>query len=196
MTPKEWAVLAQAAYSATPDIGQENSAARIVFNHTPDGFILAIPGTNNESCALADVDAIPHDAGPCGWVHKGIWCAFDSIWGDVAKLAPDALVGHSEGAAGAIYLAARLCLIGKAPKIVYAWESPRTSIDANLADIFTKYGVELHLMWHGEDIVPTVPLALPFMGWRHPVALERFGRPFLPFPNITDHMMVNIIADL
>jgi len=84
-------------------------------------------------------------------------------------------------------------LIGKAPKIVYAWESPRTSIDANLADIFTKYGVELHLMWHGEDIVPTVPLALPFMEWRHPIALERFGKSSNA---ITDHMLVNIIADL
>lgn len=196
MTPKDWAILARDAYTKVPDIGSEASAGRIVFAMLPDGLALTIPGTNNESCALADVDAIPHDAGECGFVHKGIWEAFEPVWEAVSQLAVHALVGHSEGASGAIYLAARLCLIRKAPKIVWAWEPPRTSIDEKLAELLSAHSVELHIMWHGNDLVPSIPWELPLLEWQHAGPIQKFGKASASFPNIEDHMMTNILADL
>jgi triacylglycerol lipase len=196
MTPKEWACLAQDAYTVAPNLGPENSAGRVIFNTTADGLVLSIPGTNNIACAEADADALIHDTGALGCVHKGIWDAFDPVWTDVAKLNAYAIVGHSEGAAGTIYLAARLCLIGKAPRIVWAWEPPRTSIDDKLAQVIAAAGVELHIMWHGNDIVPGLPLELPFLGWRHAGPVTRFGNASEPFPNVHDHLLQNIIPEL
>jgi hypothetical protein len=196
LTRKQWALLAQEAYTTAPSLGQEDSAGRVVFVQSEQGLILSMPGTNNAECVLADLDAIPYDTGAFGIVHRGIWEAFYPILDDVAKLDVYGLVGHSEGAAGALYLAARLCLIGKAPKIVYAWEPPRTSLDSKLSDIFIKYGVEVHIMYHGEDIVPTVPFDLPLLPWQHAGTVERFGNASLPFPNFEDHLIANIVADL
>jgi hypothetical protein len=196
MNLKEWAILAQESYTTQPDLGKINASGRVVFVQSQEGLILAIPGTNNIECLLADVDILTHDAGECGIVHGGIWDAFDPVWLDVSQLSVYALVGHSEGAAGAIFLAARLCLIGKAPKVVYAFEPPHTSIDSKLADIFTKYNVELHVLRHGLDIITTVAIPLPEFPWQHPKPLELFGKACLPFDNIEDHLMKNIIADL
>ena len=196
MTPKDWALMAQAAYTAKPDIGPEASAGRIVFNPSDFGLILAAPGTNNGACAEADAEAIPHDAGTIGWVHKGIWDAFDAVWPDVQHLTVYALVGHSEGAAGVIYLAARLCLMGQAPKVVWAWEPPRTSIDDRLAHLLASYGVELHIMHHGNDIVPDLPPDVLFLTWRHAGPVTKFGKASEPFANIADHLLANIIPDL
>ncbi len=84
MTPKDWALLAQAAYAASPNLGPENSAGRIVFNQSDLGLILSAPGTNNIACAEADARFIPKDVGGCGWVHSGIWDAFDPIWSQVS----------------------------------------------------------------------------------------------------------------
>jgi triacylglycerol lipase len=197
MTPKQWALMAQAAYTAPPDLGPEDSAGRIVFNPTDDGLILAIPGTNNEQCALADIDAIPHDVGPCGLVHRGIWKAFDPVWLGVSQLSVHALVGHSEGATGALMLAGRLCSIGKAPKVVWAWEPARCSIDDKLEKLLAAHGVEVHIMIHGNDVVPDLPPTLPpLLDWRHPASVTRFGNAAYEIPNIADHMLNGIIADL
>ena len=196
MTPKDWAILAQDAYSSTPDIGDENSAARVCFVQSDEGLTLSIPGTNNPACLVADLEALTFNAGDCGEVHRGIWEAFDTVWLDVSQLPVHALVGHSEGASGALYLGARLCLLGKAPKIIYAFESPRTSTDTKLAELFVKYGVELHVMHHGKDIVPDVPVTLPELDWQHCAPLTQFRNAALPFPNLIDHEIANIIADL
>jgi len=196
MSLRDWALIAQESYTAQPDLGKSNSSGRVVFVQSQEGLILAIPGTNNIECLLADIDILAHDAGECGIVHSGIWNAFDEVWLDVSQLSVHALVGHSEGAAGAIFLAARLCLIGKAPKVVYAFEPPHTSIDSKLADIFTKFNVELHVLRHGLDIITTVAIPLPDFPWQHPKLLELFGKACLPFDNIEDHLMKNIIADL
>ena len=196
MTPREWALMAQAAYTAQPDIGLEASAGRVVFKHTPDGLVLSIPGTNNLACAEADAEAIPHDTGALGRVHKGIWDAFDTVWGDVANLDVHALVGHSEGACGALFLAGRLCLLGKPPKIVWAWEPPRASIDNKLRDVLSAHNVELHIMWHGEDIVPLMPPDLLFLNWRHPGPVTRFGKASSEIANVSDHLLENILSDI
>ncbi|HEX7642962.1 MAG TPA: lipase [Burkholderiaceae bacterium] len=196
MTPRGYAILARQAYTATPDIGAPSGAGRIVFNSTEIGLVLSIPGTNNLACLGADADALLHDAGEFGQVHCGIWLAFDEVWPDVAKLLPVALTGHSEGAAGAIYLAARLARAGRAPKAVHAFEPPRTSIDAALAHIIQEAGIDLHIYHHGRDVVPLVPLDIPGEDWQHAGPVTRFGKPASIFPNIEDHAIAAVIADL
>lgn len=196
MTPRDFAILSKQAYSQTPIIGAPSSAARICSNNTPDGLVLSIPGTNNFACLQADLDALTHDAGVFGMVHAGIWLAFAEVWRDVAKLAPVALTGHSEGAAGAIYLAAQLAVAGKPPKVVHAFEPPRTSIDASLASIFKQFDVELHIYHHGHDLVPMVPVPIPNGDWQHAGPVTQFGKPSSIFPNIEDHEIARIIADL
>lgn len=196
MTPHDYAILAQQAYTAIPTIGALDSAARIVLNNMPVGLVLAIPGTNNMACLNADLDALVHDAGVFGNVHAGIWKAFAGVWPDVEKLAPVALTGHSEGAAGAIYLAAQLAVAGKAPKVVHAFEPPRTSIDEKLAAVFKQFGIELRIYHHGRDVVPMVPVPIPGEDWQHAGVVTQFGKPTMIFPNLDDHEISAVIADL
>lgn len=196
MTPRDYAKRAAAAYSATPSIGKENDAARIVLGQTELGLSFEIPGTNNFACLEADVDALLHDAGPCGRVHAGIWNAFDAIWPEASKFSPCVLLGHSEGAAGAIYLGARFCLAGRPPKVIHAFEPPRTSIDTKLADIFRAHGVEVCIYHHGRDVVPLVPVPIPGEDWKHAAPVIQFGKASSIFPNIEDHMIEAVIADL
>ena len=196
MRPRDYAILSQQAYTAIPAIGAPDSAARIVFNSTEIGLVLRIPGTNNLACLEADAEALLYDAGEFGQVHRGIWLAFDGVWSDVAKMLPVALTGHSEGAAGAIYLAARLAKAGRAPKAVYAFEPPRTSIDTALAAIIQEAGIELHIYHHGRDLVPLVPLDIPGEDWQHAGPVTQFGKPTSIFPNIKDHAIAAVVADL
>ena len=196
MTPRDYAILAQQAYSAVPSIGEPDSAARVVRNDTAEGLVLAIPGTDNLACIEADAEALVFDAGIYGKVHRGIWQAFAAIHDAVAQLAPVALCGHSEGAAGAIYLAARLCMAGKPPKAVHAFEPPRTSVDDALARIFRRCGVALHIYHHGRDVVPMVPVPIPGQDWQHAGAVVQFGTPSAIWPNFADHDIGRVILDL
>lgn len=51
-------------------------------------------------------------------------------------------------------------------------------------------------MWHGNDLVPDVPAAIPWvLAWQHPGELKRFGRAALPVSNIADHLMPGILRD-
>jgi hypothetical protein len=199
MTPKDWALMAQAAYIAVPNLGPEDSAGRIVFNATDAGLVLAAPGTNNGACARADAKFLPKDMGDFGKVHGGIWDAFDPVWPQVSTMHVYALVGHSEGATGVLFLGARLCLAGNPPKVIWAWEPACASIDTKLRDIFRAHGVELHIRRHGKDIVPELPLDIPEEDWQHPCLdseIEQFGTAYFPFWNTHDHMLENIIPDL
>lgn len=196
MTPRDYAILAQRAYHAVPTIGDPDGAARAVRNDTAEGLVLAIPGTNNLACIEADADTLVFDAGCYGKVHRGIWRAFAGIHAAVEQLAPAVLCGHSEGAAGAIYLAARLCLAGKPPKSVYAFEPPRTAVDDMLARIFSQYGVALHIFHHGRDVVPMVPVPIPGQDWQHAGAVMQFGKASAIWPNFADHDIAGVILDL
>lgn len=196
MSPRDWAILAQQAYTTAPTFGTEDGAARVVLSSVAGSRVLAIPGTNNLACIEADVDALLFDAGPCGRVHAGIWHAFAAIGEAVVAIGADVIVGHSEGATGGLYLAAQLCLAGKPPGEVHAFEPARASIDGALATIFQAHGVQVSVYHHGRDVVPMVPLPIPGEDWQHPAPVIRFGKPSSIFPNIEDHMIAAVIQDL
>ena len=192
MTPADYALLAARAYSEPPTIGLESSAARaVVFGQGVVGF----PGTNNLACWLADLDATSVPVLGLGRVHAGFWCAFGQISTELLEL-PDVQVtlGHSEGAALAILFAAELCLIGRPPKAVYAFEPPRVSADGTLAALFAEHGVELVLTQNGNDVVPDVPRLAD--AWQHPAPLRRIGNAAFPFPNVDDHLIAHVIVAL
>jgi hypothetical protein len=189
-----YAQLAKAAYSDIPTIGAEDSAARAVVTTMPDGTAVAFPGTNNIACWLADLDAEVTDIVGLGGVHAGFWRAFQSISPALMQRAPQTTVGHSEGAALAIIYAAALCLAGKPPMAVYGFEPPRVSVDGTIGALLAEHGVKVYLYRNGEDLVPLVPRLLHV--WQHPAELIAIGTPSEPLPNVTDHMIDNVIAAL
>lgn len=190
MSPKDYAVLAQRAYAEPPQIGAESSAARAII----DGSAVAFPGTNNAECLLADIDAELINVAHLGRLHAGFWMAFLEIEADLLPLSPDATVGHSEGAALAIIYAAVLCLNGKPPKAVWAFEPPRVSADDSIGQLLRSNGVELNLYRHGNDAITEIPNLLH--DWRHPGPLIQFGTPALPIPNLIDHEIARVIEAL
>lgn len=192
MTPADYALLAARAYTEQPTIGLESSAARAV---DFGGGVVGFPGTNNLACWLADLDATIDDVPGMGRLHAGFWRAFQSISEPLlARLDVEVTVGHSEGAALAILYAAQLCIAGKPPKAVYAFEPPRVSADGTLAALFATHGVELMLTQNGNDVVPDVPrLCSP---WQHPAPLQRIGSAALPFPNVDDHLIAHVVVAL
>lgn len=192
MKPADYALLAARAYSEPPTYGLACSAARAVdFGSGVVGF----PGTNNLACWLADLDAEVVDVPGMGRLHAGFWRAFQSILDPLmAKLDVQVCVGHSEGAALALLYAAQLCIAGKPPREVYAFEPPRVSACGTLAALFAARGVSLMLTQCGNDVVPDVPRLL--QPWQHAAPLHQIGRPALPFPNVEDHLMGRVLAAL
>jgi triacylglycerol lipase len=192
MSPRDYAILAQEAYSAAPDIGKEDSASRAIVRTTASGLCVAFPGTDNADGWSADFDAIPVQVQGMGDVHRGFWHSWEAIAPAVlAQIGdkPVTLVGHSLGAALAIMAAATLTLAGKPPIAVYGFEPPRVSPDICIRTVLSK--VPVHLYKNGLDIVPDVPL-----GWNHAALLTHIGTPALPFPNVQDHSIARVIAAL
>ena len=190
MTPLEVARLAQSAYTDAPTYGHADSAGRAVVY----GAAVAFPGTDNLACWLADLDAAAVDVPGFGRVHCGFHDAWREISGPVLAHPVATLIGHSEGAALAILAAASMCLAGKPPKEVWAFEPPRVSADTTLAQLFHVHGVELHLYRNGLDVVTDVPRLLE--DWQHPAPLQLIGHASVPFPNVEDHLIANVIAAL
>ena len=191
MMPLEAAKLAQSAYTDAPTIGQAASAARAVVY----GASVAFPGTDNLACWLADLDAVAIDVPGFGRLHAGFWGAWREISAQVLALPNiQSTIGHSEGAALAILAAASMRLAGKPPKEVWAFEPPRVSADTTLAQLFHVHGVELHLYRNGLDVVTDVPRLLE--DWQHPAPLQLIGHASVPFPNVEDHLIANVIAAL
>jgi triacylglycerol lipase len=188
----KYAMLSDSAYSAAPTIGADCAAASAVISSSADGLTIGFPGTDNAAGVATDIDALIRDAGRLGCVHRGIYDALDSRWGDLGDLAPDILYGHSLGAAIALMAAARFCVAGMPPKEVYAFEPPKVSIDAKMRQIFEDHGVEVFLTRNGNDIVPCLPL-IPFVDWQHPADVVRIGIPKLDIPNIEDHFIKQVI---
>ncbi len=132
-----------------------------------------------------------------GRVHEGIWTAWQEVAQGVMSLqGVQGLVGHSEGAAIALLAAGALCLAGRPPLIVWAWEPPRVRCDGVLRELLAKHNVVVHVMHHGQDLVPDVPAPVPWvMEWQHPAEVRGFGVAAYPFPNVADHLLPGILRD-
>ncbi|ABB08829.1 alpha/beta fold hydrolase [Burkholderia lata] len=192
MTPRDYALLAQEAYSAKPDIGKADSASRAIVRQTAAGLVVAFPGTDNLDCVATDLYAHPIDVIGIGHVHHGFWKAWGAIAVDVLAAIdgrPVTLVGHSLGAAIAIIAAAAMVVGGKPPAAVYGFEPPRVSTNGSVAAMLGK--VPLHLFKNGNDIVPDLP-----PDWHHAGAIQPIGHAALPFPNVTDHAIARVIMAL
>lgn len=188
MTPRDYALLAQEAYSAAPDIGKADSASRAIVRQTDAGLCVAFPGTDNMDCFGADFDIVPMDVPGVGLVHRGFWLAWQAIAADVIDAIGDkpvTVVGHSLGAAIAICAALSLTIAGKPPVALYGFEPPRVSPDISVRTVLAKAPV--HLYKNGNDIVPDVP-----PGWQHAGLLTKVGTPLLPFPNVRDHALARV----
>ncbi|MGU7784864.1 lipase family protein [Burkholderia sp. PU8-34] len=192
MTPRDYALLAQEAYTAAPDIGIADSASRAIVRQTAAGLCVAFPGTNNVDSVGADLDVMPIEVPGIGMVHRGFWEAWQAIAVPVLAAIggrPVTLAGHSLGAAIAIMAAASMTVGGNAPAAVYGFEPPRVSPCGNVATLLAR--VPLSLYRNGNDIVPDLPL-----DWEHAGALTQIGKPSFPFPNVTDHAISRVIAAL
>lgn len=192
MTPYDYALIAQQAYSADPDIGEEDTASRAIVRNTSDGLCIAFPGTDNLACWIADLDAHMITVDGIGPVHHGFWKAWTAIADKVIDTVggqPVTLVGHSLGAAIAIMAAAAMTAAGAPPVAVYGFEPPRVSSDMSIRTLLA--GVPVHLYRNGNDLVPTVP-----WGCYHAALLIGIGRALLPIPNVQDHMMTRVLSAL
>lgn len=192
MTPRDFALLAQEAYTATPDIGIADSASRAILRHTDVGLVVAFPGTDNLASFAADFDIEPFDVAGVGKVYRGFWDAWDAIALPVLAAAagqPVTLVGHSLGAAIALMCAAYMTVGGNPPAAVYGFEPPRVGIDMGVRTVLA--AVPVHLFKNGNDAVPDVP-----PGGNHAALLMQIGTAAFPFPNLTDHQIARVIAAL
>jgi hypothetical protein len=192
MTPYDFALLAQEAYTAKPDIGVDGSASQAIVRHTDVGLCVAFTGTENLDGWLTDLDVTTVPVLRAGNVHRGFWLAWQAISGDVLKAigdGPVTLVGHSLGAALAVMAAVTLTLAGKPPAAVYGFEPPRVSTDMSIRTLLSK--VPVHLYKNGNDIVPDVP-----PGWNHAALLTHIGTALLLIPNVRDHSIDRVIRAL
>lgn len=190
MSPWEYALLAQEAYTAKPDIGREDSASRAIVREVDDGLAVAFPGTNNLPCVEADIDLKSIHIFGVGNVFQGFWKAWDAIAEEVIKTIngrPVVFVGHSLGAAMAILAAADVSSLGQDVLAVWGFEPPKVATDWELGQMLID--VPLHLYRNGGDVVPSLPL-----GGEHPRALIQLGSP--AFPNVGDHDLSKVIANL
>jgi triacylglycerol lipase len=192
MGPYDYALIAQEAYTAAPDIGQADSASRAIVRHTTDGLVIAFPGTDNLACFAADFDITPFDVAGVGKVYKGFWDAWDAIALPVLAAAAGqkvTLVGHSLGAAMALMCAAYMTVGGNAPTAVYGFEPPRVGVDLGIRTVLAN--VPVHLFRNGNDVVPDVP-----PGGNHAALLNQIGTPVFPWPNLTDHEIARVLLAL
>ena len=185
--------LAQSAYTTTPTFGAEDSACRAISKITADGLTIGFVGTNDAASVLADIEADVVMVEGLGLLHHGFWRAYSTLRAKLLALNPDVIYGHSEGGALALIYAADLCLHGKFPRAVYAFEPPRISADATIEDLFLDCITELLLTKNGDDPVPEVPRLL--QDWQHPAPLTYIGQGSV-LEAIDDHLIENVIASL
>lgn len=192
MTPRDYAILAQEAYTAAPDIGIADSASRAIVRQTAGGLVVAFPGTDNLDGWLADLDVLTVNVPGAGEIHAGFWGAWQAISTDVLAAIdgqPVTLVGHSLGSAIAICAAVEMTISGNPPVAVYGFEPPCVSPDLGVRALLAK--VPVHLYRNGLDIVTDVPL-----GWHQSALLNHIGHPSVPVVNVEDHMLDRVIPAL
>lgn len=192
MTPRDFALLAQEAYSAPPDIGVADSASRAIVRQTADGLCITFRGTDDLASFAADFDIAPLDVPGVGTVYSGFWRAWEAMELDVLAAAagqPVTLCGHSLGAALALCAAAAMVVGGNPPAAVYGFEPPRVGVDMGIRTVLAS--VELHLYVNGNDLVPDLP-----PGGQHAGLLTHIGKPAMLLPNIVDHQIARVIDAL
>jgi predicted lipase len=192
MSPYDYALLAQEAYTAPPDIGVTDSASRAIIRHTDAGLVVAFRGTDDLASFAADFDIEPYDVAGVGKVYRGFWKAWEVISLPVlAAVAgrPVTLVGHSLGAALALVAAAYMTVGGNPPAAIYGFEPPRVGVNAGIENVLA--GVPMFLFKNGNDLVPELP-----PGGVHAGPITQGGAPSAPWSNLTDHELVRVIAAL
>lgn len=192
MTPRDFALLAQEAYTAAPDIGKADSASRAIVRETAAGLVVAFRGSDNEPSWETDFDIETVDVPGAGKFHAGFWRAWQAMSIDVLAAIdgrPVTFVGHSLGGALAIAAALDMTISGNPPVAVYGFEPPRVSPDMSARVALAR--VDVRLYRNGLDIVPTMP-----PDWRHASTLIRIGKPALPIINTIDHELERVIAAL
>lgn len=189
-----YALLAQEAYQADPDIGSAFSSSRAICRMTDDGFCVTFRGSDNNASWVTDLDIAVLDDTIIGKVHKGFWEAWQTVAGQVkahayAAKAPLTFCGHSLGAALAILAAADCAASGIPVAAVYGFEPPRVSPHMNIRLLLMN--IPVHLFKNGSDPVPGLP---PF--WNQSALLNQIGgKPGL-LPDVKDHLVENVIAAL
>ena len=177
----------------TPTFGAQDSACRAISKITADGLTIGFPGTNNAATVLADIEADVIEVEGLGLLHHGLWKAYSTQRAKLLALNPDVIYGHSAGAGWALIYAADLCLHGKFPQAVYAFEPPRISADATIEDLFLDSTTELLLTKNGDDPVPEVPRLL--QAWQHPAPLTYIGQDSV-LEAVNCHLIENVISSL
>lgn len=192
MTPRDFALLAQEAYTAAPDIGKADSASRAIVRQTAAGLVVAFRGSDDEESWLTDFDIELIDVPGAGRLHRGFWRAWKTIAVDVLAAIdgkPVTLVGHSLGGALALMAAIEMTISGNPPAGVYGFEAPCVSPDATVAQLLADVPVKLYRK--GLDIVPILP-----PDWPPAAPLIRIGKPDLPVVNTLDHALAGVIEAL
>jgi hypothetical protein len=190
-----YAQLAQSAYSAKPNIGNQDGSARIIFTTTGDGLCVSVPGTNNFATAKADVDVDILKTENHGRVHSGFYNAYLTIKDKTLHYPPRVLTAHSEGCGIITHLAVDLCLIGQPPEALICFESPNISVDTAIKDILDKFNVKRLYTKFAADLVADVPFSL-IEHWQVPSTRTMIGTSWesrlpIPLDNISDHAVAN-----
>ncbi|KWN80885.1 lipase [Burkholderia ubonensis] len=192
MTPRDFAILAQEAYKAKPDIGSAPGPSCAIVRQTLAGLVIAFPGTDSFADLLADFDVKPDPVPFLGHVHGGFWDAYAAIQDEVIAAAGGQeviFVGHSLGAALAIVAAASFVANGNSVKAVWGFAPPRVSPEPNISTVLAKTPMALYR--NGNDAVPAVPPLWPQSG-----SLTQIGKAALPFINFKDHALTRYIDAL
>lgn len=200
LNPLTYVLLAQDAYEAIPQIGEESSSARAIVQSTIDGTAFAFPGTNNPACLLADADILA-DETSLGPMHQGFNRAALEILPKIEQWVtqirkPVILCGHSEGAALALIIGGYLCKAGRPPIAIFAFEPPMVTTGPLLGDILIRNNVQVMITRNGEDIITEVP---PIIGLRsaiQPFSLTAIGSARFPFLNLADHAIDRVVESI
>jgi pimeloyl-ACP methyl ester carboxylesterase len=189
VTPRDYALLAQEAYTAAPDIGKADSASRAIVRDTAAGLAVAFPGSDNLDCWLTDFDIKRLVVPGIGIVHQGFYQAWQAISVEVLAAIdgkPVTLVGHSLGAAISLMAAADMMQSGIRPAAVYGFEAPRVSPTSCVADILKP--VNPWLCRNGSDPVPDVPPR-----WKPGGVVLQIGKRPGIIPDVRDHFLVDSV---
>lgn len=189
MTPRDFALIAQEAYSAAPDIGKADSASRAIVRQTAAGCVVAFPGSDNLDCWLTDFDMTRLAVPGIGVVHQGFYQAWQAIAVDVLAAVdgrPVTLVGHSLGGAIALMAAADMMQSGIKPAALYGFEAPRVSPTTCIADLLAP--IDPWLCRNGSDPVPDVPPR-----WKPGGAVRQIGKRPGIIPDVRDHLLVDSV---